>query len=122
METEPLARLQTSRQRRIPSFFGRNAAALALGDLNNDGSLDLIASHDGGLAVLLGNGDGTFRSALQKSLGTITLRPFTADFNGDGNLDLVTGFISVGSTRAGSRIAVLLGLGDGTFGAVHTFG
>jgi hypothetical protein len=50
------------------------------------------------------------------------LRPFTADFNGDGNLDLVTGFISVGSTRAGSRIAVLLGLGDGTFGAVHTFG
>jgi hypothetical protein len=72
------------------------------------------------MAVLLGNGDGTF--GLPKST-QIFSNPDSpgppigvADFNGDGKLDLVLG-VNNGSTAggAGDSVVILTGNGDGTF-------
>ncbi len=79
--------------------------AIAVGDYNRDGKLDAIAL-EGGIYVFLGNGDGTFRHPLFN--GKVAGYDFvSADFNGDGILDLAI----LGETE----IEILLGNGDGTF-------
>jgi hypothetical protein len=57
--------------------------------------------------VLLGNGDGSFRPRVDYRVGDNPVSVVVADFNGDGNLDLVTGAV------------ILLGNGDGTFRAAQ---
>jgi hypothetical protein len=57
----------------------------------------------------LGNGDGTFRSALNVPVGSAPSSVTVADVNGDGHPDLVvTNIIS-------NTVSVLLGNGDGSF-------
>jgi len=85
-------------------FDGYPFAAIA-GDYNGDGKLDAIALQ-GSIYVFLGNGDGTFRRPLHDGkAGGYDL--VSADFNGDGILDLAM----VGETQ----IEIALGHGDGTF-------
>jgi Bacterial Ig-like domain (group 3)/FG-GAP-like repeat len=91
-----------------------NPSAIAVGDFNADGIPDLAvammggAPWPGGVTVLLGVGDGTFR--WQGTYGTKTQAAFiaAADFDGDGKTDLVL-------AMWGGGVAVLLGNGDGTF-------
>jgi hypothetical protein len=89
-----------------------NAVRLVAADLNGDGKPDLavalqhFSSPKKGLAVLLGNGDGTFQTPITSDSGDrydIT----AADLNGDGKIDLALAY--------GNEIEVLLGNGDGTF-------
>ncbi len=96
-----------------PPTNGLVTAPVAVGDFNGDGKLDVAISNglNKGVAILLGNGDGTFKAAASLSAGGVG-RILTGDFNGDGILDLAT----VGSTIAGG-VSIFLGNGDGTFTA-----
>jgi hypothetical protein len=88
--------------------------SLAIGDLNGDGTPDLVVG-SGSVFVLLGNGDGTFQpanNAFSGTLGNIVTSLAIADFNQDGVPDLAVGFAG-GNGPAG--VGVLLGNGDGSF-------
>lgn len=92
---------------------GSAPAIIAAADFNGDGNLDLaVGNGPAGVTFLRGNRDGTFQAnrsfAVLSSVGleggSFTLA--AGDFNNDGKLDLVT-----------ASVGVILGKGDGTFGA-----
>jgi len=91
-----------------------NSRAVAVGDFNGDGRLDLaivnVTEGFGYISVLLGNGDGTFQAAVNYTIGN-NHPGFVAvgDFNGDGKLDLAV------SNSDPDNLLILLGNGDGTF-------
>jgi phospholipase C len=92
-----------------------NPVAAAVGDMNNDGDLDLIVANNSGntLSILLGNGALSFtQGALVTAIWPSDVQ--VADFNRDGNLDLAYPY------SIGPAIGVWLGNGDGTFIAATT--
>jgi hypothetical protein len=99
--------------------IGKMATWVAIGDLNGDGKPDLaVADYAAGaadVAVLLGNGDGTFQTAVKYPAINGASSVVMADFNGDGNLDLAVASNGTGSTGLGGSVTVLLGQGDGAF-------
>jgi hypothetical protein len=108
---------------------GSSAASVAVADLNGDGKPDLVVANevplgagtDGVLAVLFGNGDGTFQPAvIYDSGGYAAMSVAVADLNGDGKPDLVVANWSGVSTGDGT-LGVLLGTGNGTFQPVVTY-
>jgi hypothetical protein len=94
------------------------------GDFNGDGALDVavlntgVSIQQGTVSVLLGNGNGTFQTHLDSSVGVTSSFMVAGDFNGDGKLDLaaVSGIYS-SSTGWTGAVAILLGNGNGTFQA-----
>jgi hypothetical protein len=99
------------------------SAGAAVGDFNGDGKLDVVVASGhfsptagSGLAVSLGNGDGTFTqgSTSPIPLGSNLSAIVTGDFNGDGKLDLAV------TDSEGNAVIILLGNGDGTFGLPTT--
>jgi VCBS repeat-containing protein len=74
-------------------FFVGNVAAnaLALGDLNGDGKLDIVATGFFGVEVWTNNGSGTFAPNAQPfKTAYIGEALALADLDGDGNIDLFT--------------------------------
>jgi FG-GAP-like repeat/FG-GAP repeat len=98
------------------------ANAVAAADLNGDGKADLVVTNAssavGTVAVLLGNGDGTFQSPVTYSGGSYPDSIAIADVNGDGKPDLV---VATGAYNTIGNAAALLGNGDGTFEPLLTF-
>ncbi|MGA2594284.1 MAG: FG-GAP-like repeat-containing protein, partial [Bryobacteraceae bacterium] len=95
------------------------APAIAAGDFNGDGLVDLAVSGQsaanlqlGIVAVLLGKGNGTFQAA--PSLQTNGYGQLIAvDLNGDGHVDLAEGL---------DTLVFYAGRGDGTFETGFPFG
>ncbi len=90
---------------------------LAVADLNRDGKLDFVVSDNQSelVTVALGNGDGTFRASANYGLtyASQILAIAAADFNGDGNLDIV----EAGGSPANNAVSVMLGSAHGVLGA-----
>jgi FG-GAP-like repeat len=82
--------------------------SVAVAALKNGGNLDLIVSCNAGIAVFPGNGDGTFGTPTLYQVAGGATDSVVADFNGDGNLDVVTAF------NESTRVALFYGKGDGT--------
>ena len=95
---------------------GYFASGIVAGDFNNDGILDLAIMSQGGstgsegdVDLYLGNGDGTFKTALNDAIGGLPVAIVVADYNRDGILDFAT------TDYFANTASVSLGKGDGTF-------
>jgi hypothetical protein len=106
----------------IPTQFW--ATSVTVGDFNRDGKLDLAIAYGDtyevptGVAILFGNGDGTFTTGpTTAGTGQTSDSIAAGDFNGDGILDLaMTNECSTpGLSCPSSSVTIFLGNGDGTF-------
>jgi len=93
------------------------AGAMAWGDFDGDGDLDLALGVDGGQnAVYLNDGDGSFGSSVAFGSGTDATRGVAwADYDGDGDLDLAV-------SNGWDRVVIYPNNGNGTFGATVDLG
>ncbi len=99
-----------------PTYYAAAPIAVSevVADFNGDGKLDLAvagrsAKGAGVVAILLGNGDGTFRTHVDYPCSGEPKYMLAADLNADGKLDLAL------TDAATGQVHVFLGKGDGTF-------
>ncbi len=112
---------------------GYSPGAIAVGDVNGDGKLDVVVVHcgtltdgkcgEGNVGVLVGKGDGSFvTGVLYDSAGVYPDGVAIADVNGDGEPDVVVANSSVSVTDPSGNLGVLFGNGDGTFQTAVAYG
>ena len=96
-----------------PNSGTMNPTAVAMGDVNGDGVLDaaIVNQANNSIAIVLGNGDGTFNT---NNVNSVTL-PFTPNsvalgrLDGDAILDLAVG------ENGGNDVRIFVGNGTGGF-------
>jgi hypothetical protein len=90
----------------IPITLLDSPRAIAVADFDRDGRSDLVVamvdSDADHVAVLKGNGDGTFAAPVRIDSGATPLYVATGDFNADGRADIVT------ANAGGNNVSVVL--------------
>lgn len=101
---------------KIDYGVGRHPVAVSMGDLDNDGDVDLAVTNsgsfflpDGNVSVLLNNGDGTFADDVTYLSAPEAASIATGDVDGDGDLDLAV------TDRVNSRFSLLVNNGRGEY-------
>jgi FG-GAP-like repeat/Bacterial Ig-like domain (group 3) len=94
-----------------PSGSTSASRLLAVGDFNQDGIQDLVATNSSlnNVAVLLGVGDGSFGAPAYYAVSGTPWNVAVGDINQDGFLDLAV------AADDSSSVSVLQGLGNGAF-------
>jgi len=100
----------TAFKSKVDYATGSNPTSVAAGFFTADKFVDLAVGSFGSneVTILLGSSNGTFKAGASVNVGQEVWSVGTADFDGDGKTDLVTGTIF--------QVFVFLGNGDGTFG------
>jgi FG-GAP-like repeat len=106
-----------------PTYFtiGPAPQSMSIADFNRDGFSDIAVSNslpmetNSTVSVLFGDGKGGFAERLPLEIGTLGRGTGVADFNGDGNQDLVV------ANSASNSVSVLLGDGKGHFASKTDF-
>ena len=104
---------------------GTGLMDIAAGDINKDGKTDLIvleslANSATNINLLTGRGDGTFNAPVTVATQEHGAALAVADFNGDGNLDIVFGWNIPGDNgQVSANITIYYGDGSGGF-PTHT--
>jgi uncharacterized protein (TIGR03437 family) len=101
---------------------GQQPDRIIVADFNGDGKKDVAViyagpptgSTPGGVSLLLGNGDGTLKPAVNYPTGPYPLVATAYDFNGDGLPDLAV-------VNYDNTIKILLANADGTFHSGNTY-
>ncbi len=97
-------------------------SAIATGDFNNDGNVDIAVTDfaNNRVMILLGNGAGGFQAPVPYATGSNPVALLAQDFDGDGQPDLAV--VDQGNGKTAGAVSILLGSGingiqNGTFGA-----
>jgi len=95
----------------LNQIIGNGYSTVASGDFNGDGKLDLVLltpnfGSGATMAILLGDGDGTFQTPITYS---VPVAPYlvVGDFNHDDKLDI--------AVSGNGEVSILINNGDGTF-------
>ncbi|MGE5390623.1 MAG: FG-GAP-like repeat-containing protein [Deltaproteobacteria bacterium] len=99
------------------NFFrpGNEARSGAVGDFNSDGKLDLAVANGSGVFVVLDVDNAVSQRLAVYNTGS-SHDIAMGDFNNDSKLDMAV------TDPFNNRVAVLLGMGDGSFGAAVYYG
>ena len=98
-------------QNRVDYPTGKGPVAIATGDFNGDGNLDVAVANqlDNTVSIFFGDGTGVLTPKSKVTVGHLPTYIISGDFNSDGKVDLaVTNFDD-------NTVSILLGNGDGTF-------
>jgi hypothetical protein len=98
---------------------GNDPQSIAVADFDRDGAKDVAVANwsDHNVSIFLGNGDGSFDEVLDGPYAVGNYPDWVAvgDFNGDSAKDLAV------ADEGSNTVSVLLGNGDGTFGAAVNY-
>ncbi len=113
-----VANVDGSYQAHVDYQVGTGPIAVAVGDMNNDGKMDVIVVNNncpttpcssvGSISVLLGNGDGTLQTHVDRNVGNSPNAVALGDVNKDGKLDVLV------TNGQDGTMSFAIGIGDGT--------